>query len=788
MSDASDFIGRGIRFPMGVDQSGALATTDGADGIDDALRVVLMTAPGERLMRPHFGCRIWQLLFEPINANTLGLMAEAVREAVGRWEPRITLDDVRVDPGGRIHRSGADPHRLHGPHHQRPAQPRLPVLRDPPRGRIVSLPVPNLDDRKFQDIVDEAKRLIPRYCPEWTNHNLSDPGVALIELFAWMTEMTLYRLNQVPDAFYLRMLNLLGFEPFPAAAARVPLTFWLSSSQAQPVLVPAGTQVGTTGDVGVLRVFTTLEDLHIAQPTMVGALTSGRDESFADVWEDLSLGLASVRCFPDLTPGDCFYLGFERSLAGNAIRLDITATVEGIGVIPERPPLVWEIWQGEGWVPATVPPAGPGRGPADTTGGLNRDGNVLLLIPNAHEPLTLGGVRGFWLRARLLPAGLDQPSYRASPQLRRVVASSIGGTVVAEHSDVVHQEMIGVSVGKPDQIFQVRNTPVLPRRTGEVVQVVAAGVVEDWAEVDDFVHSGPDDRHLVWDSSTGQVRFGPLIRYPDGSTRQHGAIPPEGASIVVTTYRWGGGSVGNVGAGTITGLRSAIPYVASVENLTAAVGGVDAESVENAKLRGPQTLRAGSRAVTVTDFERLAVEADSRIARVRCLPPAEAGGPIRLLIVPAIEGPTEQLRLDDFALPDDMIERVSSHLDERRILGSTIEIGTPFYQGVTVAVLLSARPGRPTSLVRDRALTALYRYLNPISGGPDGHGWAFDADLNSASVYQLLEAVEGVERVEEVLFFEYDLRNHERIGFGKELVKLGADSLFMSTNHQVVVR
>ena len=87
----------------------------------------------------------------------------------------------------------------------------------------MSLPVPNLDDRKFQDIVDEAKRLIPSFCPEWTNHNLSDPGVALIELFAWMTEMTLFRLNQVPDAFYTRMLNLLGFEPFPASAARTDL-------------------------------------------------------------------------------------------------------------------------------------------------------------------------------------------------------------------------------------------------------------------------------------------------------------------------------------------------------------------------------------------------------------------------------------------------------------------------------------------------------------------------------------------------------------------------------------
>ncbi|MEX2625653.1 MAG: GPW/gp25 family protein [Ilumatobacteraceae bacterium] len=101
MSDAADFVGRGISFPLRVDQSGAIATTNGADGIDSALRVVLMTAPGERVMRPDFGCRIWELLFEPINANTLGLMAEAVREAVGRWEPRVLLDDVRIDPDPR---------------------------------------------------------------------------------------------------------------------------------------------------------------------------------------------------------------------------------------------------------------------------------------------------------------------------------------------------------------------------------------------------------------------------------------------------------------------------------------------------------------------------------------------------------------------------------------------------------------------------------------------------------------------------------------------------------------
>jgi len=104
MSDAAaDFIGRGISFPMRVDQSGAISLTSGADDIDASLRMVLITAPGERLMRPKFGCRIWDLLFEPVNANTIGLMAEAVRDAVSQWEPRVTLDDVEIDPDPRDH-------------------------------------------------------------------------------------------------------------------------------------------------------------------------------------------------------------------------------------------------------------------------------------------------------------------------------------------------------------------------------------------------------------------------------------------------------------------------------------------------------------------------------------------------------------------------------------------------------------------------------------------------------------------------------------------------------------
>ena len=101
MSDAANFVGKGISFPMRVDQSGALALTSGSADIDGSLRMVLMTAPGERLMRPQFGCRIWDLLFEPINANTIGLMGEAVRDAVSQWEPRVDLEDVLIEPDDR---------------------------------------------------------------------------------------------------------------------------------------------------------------------------------------------------------------------------------------------------------------------------------------------------------------------------------------------------------------------------------------------------------------------------------------------------------------------------------------------------------------------------------------------------------------------------------------------------------------------------------------------------------------------------------------------------------------
>ncbi len=94
----SSFVGRGFGWPLGVDHTGSMRLSAGAADLDRSIELVLMTAPGERLMRPQFGCRIWDLLFEPVTPNLLGLIAEAVRDALAQWEPRIEVVDVRPVP------------------------------------------------------------------------------------------------------------------------------------------------------------------------------------------------------------------------------------------------------------------------------------------------------------------------------------------------------------------------------------------------------------------------------------------------------------------------------------------------------------------------------------------------------------------------------------------------------------------------------------------------------------------------------------------------------------------
>ena len=102
---------------------------------------------------------------------------------------------------------------------------------------------PNLDDRRYEDILREARALIPQCCPEWTNLSDADPGMTLVQLFAWMTEMIIFRLNQVPDKTYIHFLNFIGEERKPALPAQAPLTFTAKADRA--VEMPAFTRCST---------------------------------------------------------------------------------------------------------------------------------------------------------------------------------------------------------------------------------------------------------------------------------------------------------------------------------------------------------------------------------------------------------------------------------------------------------------------------------------------------------------------------------------------------------------
>ncbi|MHB1295102.1 MAG: GPW/gp25 family protein [Anaerolineae bacterium] len=95
---ANPIIGRGWRFPPTLDERGTIALTSDESEIEQAIQIILSTAPGQRVMRPEFGCRLHELVFGPSSPATLGLAARYVREALGRWEPRIEVTHVAVEP------------------------------------------------------------------------------------------------------------------------------------------------------------------------------------------------------------------------------------------------------------------------------------------------------------------------------------------------------------------------------------------------------------------------------------------------------------------------------------------------------------------------------------------------------------------------------------------------------------------------------------------------------------------------------------------------------------------
>src|SRR6476619_782724 len=120
------------------------------------------------------------------------------------------------------------------------------------------LPLPNLDDRRWVDLVDEARSLIPLYAPGWTDHNVHDPGITLVELLAWVAEMDLYRLNRVPPSHLRKFLALAGIAPLPPQGARTLLAVRPAAGMPR-VDLPADLEVEAQDLTGRWIVFRTLE-------------------------------------------------------------------------------------------------------------------------------------------------------------------------------------------------------------------------------------------------------------------------------------------------------------------------------------------------------------------------------------------------------------------------------------------------------------------------------------------------------------------------------------------------
>ncbi|SCK53452.1 putative baseplate assembly protein [Streptomyces sp. LamerLS-316] len=646
--------------------------------------------------------------------------------------------------------------------------------------RLMALPSPNLDDRRFQQLVDEAKRYVQQRAPEWTDHNVSDPGVTLIETFAYLVDQLLYRLNRVPDKNYTAFLDLLGIRLFPPAAAVAEVDFWLSAPQPDTVTLGQGTEVATAGgEADEAVVFATTDELRIVPSELIRLVTASRGGEQTDRTGELTEGrdIPAFQAAPQ--PGDALLFGLPAAVPRCVVAVNLDSRVEGIGVDPRQPPLVWEAWDGGGW---QVCETGE-----DSTGGLNRPGEIIVYVPAGHTASVIGGTRAGWLRCRVTEAEPGQPFYSESPTVREASVFTVGGTMTVEHAESETDVPLGTSEGVAGQTFRLSRPPVLLDREPPVVEVSSAEGWQRWDLVEHFGRSGPADRHVQVDATTGEFTFPPALREPDGTLRQCGAVPPKGARIRVARYRTGGGPAGNVARGAISLLRSSVPYVARVVNRESAGGGVAGETLANARLRAPDALRMQERAVTTRDYEIIAGQAAPSVRRVRCLPAAEGAGAVRVLVVPdavADEG-DDRLRFEQLIPSDQVLRTITASLDERRLIGTRLVVEPPVYQGVTVVARLAAAPA-DTDRVRDAALAALFHHLNPLVGGPDGTGWPFGRPVQYGDVFGVLQRATGNALIEEILLFPADPITGRR-GAPTDRVDVAAGALVFSYQHQVVV-
>ena len=417
---------------------------------------------------------------------------------------------------------------------------------------------------------------------------------------------------------------------------------------------------------------------------------------------------------------------------------------------PASPPrLAWQYWDGTAWSKLTV---------FDGTADLTREGMLEFLAPPDFAPRREFGLECYWVRVSWASG-----QYQFVPRVRSVMLN----TVMAAQTLSLRDENLGSSDASANQKFLTTAAPVLAGQRLEVREPDRPSSKERarieseegpdaisetldelerpveiwvrWHEVPDFYGSGARDRHYVVNHLTGEVSFG------DGL---NGMIPPRGAgNLRVKFYQTGGGRAGNRAAGTITELKTTVPYVDSVINTEPAAGGADAESRDSLIRRGPRTIRHRDRAVTAQDYEDLAMLASSEVARVKCFPLQDLAvgidlneskkGVVSLVVVPYSTSAKPYPDLELF-------DTVRSHLERRRAAEARLVIVGPKYVRVAVRAEVVPSAAAAVGNLEANIVGALSRFLHPLTGGAEGAGWNFGRKPHASDIYAVIESVADV--------------------------------------------
>jgi len=619
----------------------------------------------------------------------------------------------------------------------------------------ISLPIPNLDDKTFDELFEEARALIPRYAPDWTNHNFSDPGITLIDLFAWLTEMEIYTLNRINDRNIVKFLKLLGEAPKASKSATVNLEFSISGYQAEPVVIKKGTQAITVdASSNEQLIFETDSDLTVSN-IKIAHLFSNDSVRFTEQTNSNTTNSSYYFAFGNKAVVKSeFYIAFsaengfpenEISLLINTYQADLPAFGEGnepFNIVPSAK-LEWE-FKSEltDWQLLEVK--------EDSTAALTINGQIRFQgsdqFKKAKIKDIIPGVLNstsqsfYWIRAIVKETGYEIP-----PRIDSIFVNA----VTATQTKTIVDESIPLDKikrqGLPYQTVSLQYKPVLAKTL--ILKVYEEDQTwYQWQEVSDFDASKPTDRHYVIGLQAGEIQFGDGI---------NGRIPPEvemiggNSNILAEQYKAGGGSNGNVKPDTIQSLLT--PDInAKVNNPRAASGGTSVETLDAAQHRIRRDLKRLYRTVQSDDFEILAKQTPGlRFQRVKVLPlyhpdypNIKMPGSVTVVVVP-------------YVLPDSVdttipkpskgfLQTVANFLEPRCLLATRLHVIAPEFIKVSVEINLEIEPRKSAELMKIEIEKALRKFLNPNIEEPETQGWPFGRAVYKSEIYQVLQGIEGV--------------------------------------------